>query len=155
MEQAFIRERQQLMIESAGWRDLSSLVHLEKVCFGEDAWSLLDLVGVLTLPGAVRLKAVLPGMMAGFIAGDPHRSEGIGWITTLAVLPAYRSLGIARELLTECERRMGMRRVRLSVRCSNQAALQLYGSSGYRRVGVWEGYYTGGENALVLEKRFE
>ena len=44
-------------IQPATWRDLNSLRHLERLCFPKDAWPLLDLVGVLTLPNVVRLKA--------------------------------------------------------------------------------------------------
>ena len=48
-----------VVIEPATWRDLNALRHLEKVCFPLDAWPLWDLVGVLTLPNVVRLKAMV------------------------------------------------------------------------------------------------
>ena len=41
-------------IQSANWRDLFALSALEKVCFDQDAWPLLELMGVLTFPGVVR-----------------------------------------------------------------------------------------------------
>ncbi len=45
-------------IEPATLRDLGALRHLEQVCFPKDAWPLLDLIGVLTFRGVMRLKAV-------------------------------------------------------------------------------------------------
>jgi ribosomal protein S18 acetylase RimI-like enzyme len=140
-------------IENATWRDLGELRTLEAECFGKDAWPLLDLIGVLTLPGNVRIKAVTPeGKMAGFIAGDPHPAEKLGWITTLGVRVAYRKQGMAASLLSECEEYMRMRFVRLCVRSNNEPALHLYERAGYSRVTVWKGYYIDGQDALVLEK---
>src|SRR4030042_1173571 len=37
-------------IEAATWRDLNHLRQLERACFPKDAWPLLDLIGVLTMP---------------------------------------------------------------------------------------------------------
>ena len=141
-------------ITRARWQDLNDLRKLEEICFGEDAWPLWDLVAVLTLPKIVRLKAVVEGgKMAGFIAGDPHPRDGVGWIATLGVLPTYRRLGIAAALLERCENELNLPNVRLSVRRSNEPAIELYRKFGYQMVDVWRGYYHSGEDALVLEKR--
>ena len=140
-------------IEGAGLTDFNALRALEQVCFGGDAWPWLDLVGVLVLPGLVRVKASLAGRMVGFAGGDPHQGEGVGWIATLGVLPDYRRMGIAKALLEVCEERMGLPVVRLSVRRSNEAAIQLYHSQGYRPVDIWSKYYFDQEDALVLEKK--
>ena len=139
-------------IETASWHDLNSLRQIEKECFTEDAWPLLDLIAVLTFPNVVRLKAVVDGHMIGFAGGDPKPSEGVGWITTLGVLPAFRRQGIARALLEACEEHLGLPRINLSVRRSNLAAIELYQRAGYHQTGVWPHYYYGGEDALVLEK---
>lgn len=138
---------------SAGWQDLNDLRKLEEICFGEDAWPLWDLIAVLTMPKIIRLKASVDGKMAGFIAGDPHTREGIGWIATLGVLPQYRRMGIAAALLDQCEQQLNLPRLRLSVRRSNEAALALYRKFGYDMVDAWRNYYHSGEDALVLEKR--
>jgi len=113
---------------------------------------LWDLIGVLTLPGIIRYKAVVAGQMAGFAAGDPHPAEQIGWITTIGVHHAYRQMGIASALLEICEVEMKLPVVRLCVRRDNQAALRLYQKHNYRSVDVWPHYYQDGQDALVLEK---
>ena len=141
------------MITGAGLNDLNALRHLEQECFGGDAWPVWDLVGVLIFPNIVRLKAMVGSELAGFIGGDPHPSEGVGWIATLGVLRAYRRHGIARGLLHACESRMQLPAYRLSVRRTNEAAIQLYHSEGYHMVDIWARYYFDGEDALVLEKR--
>ncbi len=140
-------------IVRASWQDLNELRKLESICFGDDSWPLWDLIAVLTLPKIVRLKAQLGETMAGFIAGDPHPREKLGWIATLGVLPAYRRMGIAESLLAQCEEELAFPRIRLSVRKSNEPALALYRKAGYQMVDIWRGYYHSGEDAFVLEKR--
>jgi len=131
---------------------LNALRHLEKVCFPQDAWPLWDLVGVLTFPNIVRLRAVADSQMIGFIASDLRPSEGLAWIATVGVLPEYRGRGIGRALLEACEQRLELPRVRLNVRLSNRVAIQLYQTSGYERAGLWPSYYQDGEDALIMEK---
>lgn len=141
-------------VEPADWRDYTQLHHLVKESFkSEDLWPFWDLIGALTLPGLVRLKAVSDGRMLGFIGGEREPSKHRGWITMLAVLPAYRRQGIARGLLAEGEKFLNASIIRLSVRISNGAAVKLYESTGYRVVDRWGRYYVGGEDALVFEKR--
>jgi ribosomal-protein-alanine N-acetyltransferase len=140
------------IVEPATWRDLSPLRRLEKICFPVDSWPLFDMVGVLTFPGVVRLKATQNGEMVGFIAADIRRAQNLAWISTLGVLPTYRRKGIAKQLLRECEARLPVPKVRLSVRASNQPALRLYASVGYQQHSIWSRYYSDGEDALVLEK---
>ena len=145
---------------NASWRDVKPLQRLEKVCFDLDAWPLIELLGVLTLPDLVRLKAVVDEKMVGFIAGDRRRNEatgslkgGAGWILTLGVLPDSRRLGIAEALLEECECQLQMPVIKLTVRRSNLPAIKLYEKMGYSQTDIWSKYYRNGEDGLVFEKR--
>jgi ribosomal protein S18 acetylase RimI-like enzyme len=140
------------IVEPATWRDLNDLRRLEQACFPRDAWPLWDMIGVLTFPGVVRLKATTAGKIVGFIAADIRRFEDVAWIATLGVLPDYRRQGIAMSLLQTCEDRLRVPRIRLSVRASNQPAIELYTRFGYVHHGVWRRYYSDGEDALVLQK---
>ncbi len=140
-------------IANASLLDLHALYRLEHICFENDAWSLLDLLAVLTFPEVVRLKAVESGQMIGFVAGDSRPSQGFSWIATIGVLPAYRRRGVGRTLLRACEARLRTPLIRLSVRASNTSAITLYEQEGYRRVDVWWGYYRDGETAVVMEKQ--
>ena len=142
-------------IEEASWRDFNELRQLENECFPLDAWPIWDVLGILTLPAVVRLKAVADGKMIGFVAGDIRRSEATGWIATLAVSAAFRRAGIATALISSCEIQMNVKKVKLCVRRSNAAAINLYQKLGYQNTGVWEKYYIGGEDGLILEKVHE
>ena len=139
-------------IQTANIIDLGALRRLENVCFEKDAWPLLDLLAVLTWPEVIRLKAVDAGEMIGFIAGDPRSSDGVAWISTIAVDPRWQRRGVGRALLRACEAQIALPRMKLTVRVSNQGAIALYEQEGYRMVDLWRGYYNDGEDGLVMGK---
>lgn len=139
-------------IQTANIIDLGALRRLENVCFEKDAWPLLDLIAVLTWPEVIRLKAVDAGEMIGFIAGDPRSSDGVAWISTIAVDPRWQRRGVGRALLRACEAQIELPRMKLTVRVSNQGAIALYEQEGYRMVDLWRGYYNDGEDGLVMGK---
>jgi len=140
------------MILPATWRDLNTLRQVERVCFPKDAWPIWDLIGVLTLPNVVRLKAVVDDKMVGFIAADIRLSQGMAWIATIGVLPEYRGRGIGSALLEACEQQLQVDSIRLNVRVSNHPAIRLYKGFAYQQVGRWPHYYSDGEDALIMEK---
>ena len=142
-------------LQVANLRDLGALRILEKECFGKDAWPLIDLIGVLSFPGIVRIKAVVNNAMVGFAAGEVHQDDRMGWITTIGVSPVFRQQGIASDLLKTVELELHMDRIRLSVRKSNTPAIQMYKKYGYLQVGQWPGYYEDREDALILERNFQ
>jgi ribosomal-protein-alanine N-acetyltransferase len=132
---------------------MSALRRIEKVCFPKDAWPLLDLIGILTFPNIIRLKAVCDEQMVGFVAGDIKRSESLAWIATIGVLPEYRGRGIGAALLRACEEKLEVPVIRLVVRQSNDTAIRLYERFGYALLGKWRKYYSDGEDGTVMEKR--
>lgn len=139
-------------IETASWRDLNSLRYLEQICFPKDSWPLLDLIGVLTYPNIIRLKAVSNNQMIGFVAADRRDHQRVGWIATIGVLPQYRHQGVATSLLASCEKLLNTPLVRLNVRRSNLEAISLYKTLGYYQISSIPNYYQDGEDALILEK---
>jgi [ribosomal protein S18]-alanine N-acetyltransferase len=80
-------------------------------------------------------------------------------ITNIAVHPGSRRRGLGRTLLTNVlddARHRSLRVVGLEVRPSNQEALGLYDSFGFKVVGRRKGYYYDtGEDALVMELDLE
>ena len=145
-------QRTEASIQPATWRDLRPIVALEKVCFGRDSWPWPELLAALTFPGTIRLKAELEGRMVGFAIGDRRGRRDLGWVASVGVHPDYRRRGLGRQLLAACEQGLETHRVRLSLRRSNEAALELYLQAGYSHVDLWPKYYRDGEDALVMER---
>lgn len=142
------------LIQNASWRDYSDLHALEKACFSpHDVWPFWDLIGILTLPGFIRLKAVMEDAMIGFIGGERDHDLRVGWVTTIATIPPYRRFGVGTALLNACEAVLDMPVYRLTVRASNQGAIALYEGEGYQLIKRWLRYYSDGEDGLVFEKR--
>jgi ribosomal-protein-alanine N-acetyltransferase len=128
---------------------------LEKLCFGEEAWPWIDIFAALVFPETVRLVIEIGEELVGFVIGDRRRSQGLGWIASIAVHPDFRRKGLGTRLLHACEHELATARVRLSLRRSNQAALQLYKQQDYMRVDLWPKYYRNGEDAIVMEKEIK
>ena len=140
-------------IQPATILDLNALRKLEHICFEKDAWPMLDLIAVLTWKDVTRYKAVEHDEMIGFIASDPHRSDGTAWIAIVGVDPRYRRRGIATQLITACEQQTQLPTIKLVVRLSNEEAINLYRKLGYRNSDIWHKYYNDGEDGLVMAKK--
>ncbi|MDX1600469.1 MAG: GNAT family N-acetyltransferase [Anaerolineales bacterium] len=139
-------------VQPAGILDLLDFQGLSRRCFGQDAWPWFDMLAALLTPKAESFKAVQQGRTVGYVIGD-RREKDLGWIASIAVAPEARRHGIGTRLLREAENALGAPRVRLALRPSNEAALNLYRQQGYSRADRWPAYYRDGEDALVMEKK--
>lgn len=81
------------------------------------------------------------------------------YLSNLAVHPEYRRLGVAQELLSNCEktaREWGFDEIYLHVLENNHAARQLYYQAGYRLEqvdGHWSNWLLGQPRRLFLRKQ--
>jgi ribosomal protein S18 acetylase RimI-like enzyme len=141
-----------VLLSPASLRDLRQVVRLERVCFGVDAWPVLDVMSVLVWPGVVRLRATLDRKLIGLITAEPVWKDGISMITTIGVVPDYRRLGVGSALLAGCESLLPGEKIRLTVREDNQTALRLYEKFHYTYLTKVPNYYRDGRSGLVMEK---
>lgn len=144
-------------IRPASPGDLDALLALEQSCFSGDRLSRRSfrrwLVGG---HGILSVVDDVAGGLAGYVLLSLRRNSKTGRFYSLAVAPAYRGRGIARELLGSAERAgaaRGLEAVRLEVDVNNTGAIRLYESLGYARVGSRPGYYENGADALLMKKR--
>jgi ribosomal-protein-alanine N-acetyltransferase len=90
--------------------------------------------------------------IVGYVISDVrHGNEG--HIVSIAVRNDERRRGIARLLIRTVEGRLekeGADFVCLEVRRSNQPAINLYSSLGYRTTGIASRYYRDGEDAIKM-----
>ena len=129
---------------------------LERLCFS-DPWSERMLREHLDNQCAAAIAAVgEDGTLLGYAGLLVVLDEG--YITNVAVRPAYRRQGIASDLLGVFERfARGHQLAFLTreVRASNAAAIALYEKMGYARVGVRKNYYEHPrEDAVIMTREF-
>ncbi len=141
-----------LIIAPASLRDLRPVLHLERVCFGADAWPLLDVMSALVWPGGVRLKASVDGRLIGLAIAEPAWSDRISMIASIGVDPDFRRQGVGSALLSRCEELLPGNSIRLTVRTDNQPAIRMYERFGYAFFSRIVNYYRDGQSGLVMEK---
>lgn len=117
---------------------VAALAELEKQCFA-DPWSVHALREELSNPCARFLVALCGDRVAGYIGC--HLVAGEGFVTNVAVFPAYRRQGVARQLL-QSAMALPLSRLFLEVRASNAAAIALYRSLGFSEDGRRPRFYS-------------
>ncbi|MBQ3133195.1 MAG: ribosomal protein S18-alanine N-acetyltransferase [Clostridia bacterium] len=131
-------------------RHVPALVELEAVCFPHP-WTAAGFAEELHNPLAVFLVAEQDGAVAGYMGF--HDVVGEGFVTNVAVFPAFRRQGVAAALISAAQaicRERGIARLALEVRESNAAAIALYERFGFRQDGRRPRFYTApAEDALL------
>ena len=146
-------------IRDATDRDLPGIIEIERLAFPAP-WTLASFQRELTLPFS-RIMLAITGegadpSIAGFlcrwlIADECH-------ILNIAVHPDSRRLGIGSILMTEAineAKATGTNVVTLEVRRSNLAARQLYRKFEFEERRLRRHYYGPGEDAIIMELRFD
>jgi ribosomal-protein-alanine N-acetyltransferase len=105
---------------------------------------------------ALTVLAEADGELVGFCIAEVETDEAAGYVVTLDIAPAWRRRGLARQLMAEVETKAqaaGAKSMALHVFKGNVGAMRFYEENGYGRVGLVEGFYGRGMDALVYRKR--
>ena len=148
--------RSEMTITTMGQEHVSQVAELEKQCFS-DPWSEKSVASELENPLSLWLVALEGDTVAGYVGSQTVMGETD--MMNVAVSPAYRRRGIARELIQALLRELARQRshrLTLEVRASNAPARALYESLGFAQVGRRPNYYRNPkEDALILGKEWE
>lgn len=139
------------MIRPMTEADLDQVLAIEQLCHGMP-WSRSMFQQELENPLSRIDLLWMDGCLAGFLCSWRVCRELS--ILNIATTPAMRRRGVARALLEEALQRnlrAGLDRALLEVRVSNQGAIALYRSFGFRQIDCRRNYYRDGEDALVME----
>lgn len=146
-------------VRRARLTDLPSIVEIERSSFVEP-WEPETLRQTIEWFPTTCFVADLGGEVVGFLFATPQ-SVNMGFyghICNLAVSPAQRRRGIGTLLLRRAEQQFaldGAEGMQLEVRESNLVAREFYRKRGYREVMIFTGYYSNGENAIIMMKWFD
>ncbi|MGC4938012.1 GNAT family N-acetyltransferase [Kribbella sp. DT2] len=158
-----------MSIRPATASDQPAVVALDAACFPKDAWSSGSWAGEFTRadreilvagPSAGESSPVVPstsgadsGRLRGFVVLlVPAVEDDPVDLLRIAVDPAYRRTGLGRRLLAAALEQHQARSVLLEVAAGNEAAIGLYAGFGFAELSRRRGYYTGGEDAVVMQR---
>ncbi|WP_342677619.1 ribosomal protein S18-alanine N-acetyltransferase [Methanofollis sp. UBA420] len=138
--------------------DLPAIVAIEHESF-VDPWNEETFLQALECWAETFFVAVVDREVAGFIVGGiEDTGEAVyGHICNFAVAERFRHRGIGRALVRSAEQQFAIalaEGVQLEVRYSNTAAQRFYRRRGYEPVFTVAGYYSNGEDAIVMMKWF-
>lgn len=145
-----------LSVREVRYKDIPAIYEIERLCF-KDPYELPLLEMYYAISRSLFLVAEKEGRVVGYAIGLAKK-WGEGHVISIAVHPEWRRRGVGKRLmlqLLEKMRRMGVRWVRLEVRVSNEAAINLYRRLGFSIEGVLKGYYRDGEDAYLMIKVLE
>lgn len=116
-------------------------------------WTAERVAASIQDPDANVLVARVDRRLVGFAI--MRYGDDAAHLDLLAVEPAYRRLGIARQLLEwleQCAMVAGIFEVTLEVRAGNEAAQFFYQRFGYQAITDLPGYYQGVEAAIRMRR---
>ncbi len=130
--------------------DLADIIEIEKTCFTADAWSEDDFIYRMNESDwhFINLTLEDEGKVAAYITATVVADEMN--IDSVAVSPDYRRKGYASALINLAIEKAKAKLVMLEVRESNTAAISLYSSLGFEKVGLRKNYYERPVESAVL-----
>jgi tRNA threonylcarbamoyl adenosine modification protein YeaZ len=116
-------------------------------------WPAAEVAQMLEIPGTLALLASRGTVPLGFIL--LRAIAGEAELLTLAVAPNHRRKGVAR-LLVESGfiylKNLRTTALHLEVSSINHAAIALYQAHGFSQSGLRRGYYSSGEDAILMRR---
>ena len=152
----FNMTKQKIVIQPATLDDLDSLLELEQKCFITDQLSRRSLRRFLSNEQSVFQVAKQAEIIVGYLLVTFHRGTRLARLYSIAVDPEWRGQGVARKLINNGEeesQRRGALYLRLEVNNTNQSAIGLYHSLGFKEFGLLQDYYEDHSDALRMQKR--
>lgn len=135
--------------------DLDALLALEHASFATDRLSRRSLRNLLQSPHAAIIVAADADVLVGYALLLFRANTSSARLYSLAVAVDASRIGLGSILLAEAEEE-AIRRdkisLRLEVRTTNFAAIELYRRRGYREFGIRRSYYADGADALRFQK---
>lgn len=121
--------------------DIPQVAELERKNFSQP-WSEAGIETYLDSGSAIFITAKCGGKVAGY--GALLRVLDESELVSIIVDEKFRRMGIAREILDifyDMAKENGVEKIHLEVRKSNEPAVKLYESEGFKRVGLRNGFY--------------
>ncbi|MEG1887187.1 MAG: ribosomal protein S18-alanine N-acetyltransferase [Oscillospiraceae bacterium] len=119
----------------------AQIAEIERLCF-KNPWSEQSILASFSA-GTAFFSAVFENQIIGYIGVQCVADEG--YLTNVAVKNEFRRNSVGYSLVNKAvqfSKEQGCKFLSLEVRQSNQNAISLYLSSGFKKVGVRKDFYT-------------
>jgi [ribosomal protein S18]-alanine N-acetyltransferase len=143
---------QKLQIRRFKADDISAISEIEQLSF-KDPFPQYFLSQLADANPDTFLVAVIGDKVVGYAVIDKWPDQD--HLVSIAVIPESRKKGVGQALLDHLIQRIQTESLKLEVRRSNKAALNLYRRNGFVQTGIAYSYYTDGEDAIQMEKVIE
>lgn len=132
-------------------RDLPKILAMEQTIFGEDAFPLSEFLYLYMRGKNLFFVGYQGDICVGYISAYCDAQQA--YIASIAVDEAYRRRGIGQQFIATIIKQLqtldNIKTLNLHVRQSNHAAIQLYHSLGFERIGEAHDYYLD-EDAYIM-----
>lgn len=141
-----------MIIRKATLKDLDLIYDMEKRIFN-DSWSQESIQEELTREDhSLNLLCEINNEIIGYFFA--HFVEDEVRILNIAIDVAYQHQGYGKQFLQKIlENYLQYADVFLEVKRTNFPAINLYLNFGFEEIGIREGYYTDGEDAVIMVKK--
>ncbi len=160
-----------ILISDVNKDDIAAIIEIENENFGPDAFKRSQFIYALKNEKAIFIKAVrcggglgcankTAGYALGFIkkTGRPGAQRLSARLYSIAVATDSQGISIGKKLLTEFERGVENKNcanIYLEVKTGNTAAIKLYESYGYKKIGIISDYYHDLSSAYKFVKHYK
>jgi len=152
INEEFTQEENDFRIVEMRTQHIPFIVAIERKSFPQP-WSYSLFLSEMSNRMASYFVALWQGKVIGYIGMWLVFEEA--HITTFAIHPAHRGRGFGKRLFSyalQYALLRGCKEVLLEVRVSNLIAQKLYRDFGFQPVGRRRGYYSDGEDAILMKK---
>ncbi|GAA5496055.1 hypothetical protein Rhal01_02236 [Rubritalea halochordaticola] len=136
--------------------DLEKLLRIEQACFETDRLSRRSFQRWITGTNSILRVIEHDGLLVGYALVLLHRGTRLARLYSIAISHPARGQGLGKKLLQDVEEAAAKQDrffMRLEVSDNNQAARQLYQSTGYAPFEEIHDYYEDHSDAVRMQKR--
>lgn len=126
---------------------LNELVHLERACFVDHAWSYEQIISHHREQSSYLYFVENRVVSYLIFLENPYETE----ILRVGTVPDFRRQGLAKEILQRFLDLVYPKPVLLEVSKTNQPAIELYSNLNFQQIGIRRNYYANGDSAMVMK----
>lgn len=134
---------------------VGDVAEIERLCFGNDAWSEESIMSSLEKPYCTFEVLIVDGEVVGYYSF--YNIAGEAYINNVAVHPKRQNEGYGTLLinrLIEVAKKEATA-ITLEVRASNIIAQKLYEKAGFEKVGIRPKFYNNTEDGVIYWYKME